>query len=56
VEELKYCTGLMAVFSILGATSIVFYLAACITAAITGENKIRELPFCNPDDLNTQHK
>jgi hypothetical protein len=47
----------MAVFSILSITSVVaFYLAAAITAAKSGESEIGELPFCNPDKLNSQHK
>lgn len=46
----------MAVFSIFSISGIVFYLAACITAANGGESEIDELPFCNPDKLNTQHK
>jgi hypothetical protein len=49
--------SLMALYSILNVTAaVVFYLAASITGANSGESEIGELPFCNPDKLNTQHK
>jgi hypothetical protein len=43
----------MATFNILGVISVVFYLAACLTPV---NSEIGELPFCNPDEVKTEHK
>jgi hypothetical protein len=46
----------MAISNILSVISVVFYLVAYVTHVNSGKSEIRELPFCNPDEVNTEHK
>jgi hypothetical protein len=48
---------LMAFCNILRLTNVVaLYLVAFIFAINSSEGEIRNLPFCDPDKLTTQHK
>ena len=45
----------MAVFSICGVNKIVaFCLAACMLAVNSEEGEIGKLPYCGPDNVNSE--
>ena len=47
---------LMAFCNILRLTNVVALYLVAFIFAINSESEIRNLPFCDPDKLNIQHK